>query len=450
MSYYNSGENHNARGGHSAYNKPHTYDKPRFNGNQGGGGYNKYNNNNSYNNYDNSYNAGNNGYQKRSNPYQSNYQQRTPFKGTESHELWMGDLDPSWTEQSIINIWKSVGEQPTNVKLIRDKINPAKTIYCFVAFATQQAAAAALLKNGLSVPGTPRSFKLNWASGSAAVSTDKAPYSKDSADQKGRNENSLFIGDLATEVTDQILFEKFNEKYPSQIRQVKVMIDTSTGVSKGFGFVRFYSPEYMKKALAEMNGAMLGSRPIRLGLAAGGALFTGTTSLNTQATPNVELAEISHIKVAQVQPSINQYTDPNNTTLIVKNLASKFTNDELAYHFLSFGDVVHVKLSKDLNTGYVKFALRSSAEAALLYLHGSIINGCNVKVTWGSEASPYVRAKKILVKYGRFEEVNVRLDQPRESSETYDESERLPSDQVNSIHVNAKTQRNKLLESLLY
>ncbi|GKB71449.1 polyadenylate-binding protein RBP47-like protein [Tanacetum coccineum] len=49
---------------------------------------------------------------------------------------------------------------------------------------------------------------------------------------------SIFLGDLATDVINTLLHEPFANKYPS-VKDVKLVIDSNIGCSKGYGFVRF-------------------------------------------------------------------------------------------------------------------------------------------------------------------------------------------------------------------
>ena len=77
---------------------------------------------------------------------------------------------------------------------------------------------------------------------------------------------SLFVGDLAPDVSDLILQEYFRQFYPS-VRSAKVITDAATGRSKGYGFVRFGSEEERDRALTEMNGQYCMSRPMRISIA---------------------------------------------------------------------------------------------------------------------------------------------------------------------------------------
>lgn len=72
----------------------------------------------------------------------------------------------------------------------------------------------------------------------------------------------IFCGDLGNDVTDEILTRAFS-KYSSFMR-AKVVRDKRTNKTKGFGFVSFKDPQDFIKAMKEMNGRYVGSRPIKL------------------------------------------------------------------------------------------------------------------------------------------------------------------------------------------
>ncbi|XP_022907192.1 RNA-binding protein 42 [Onthophagus taurus] len=72
----------------------------------------------------------------------------------------------------------------------------------------------------------------------------------------------IFCGDLGNDVTDELLTRTFN-KYPSFLR-ARVVRDKRTNKSKGYGFISFKDPTDFTKAMKEMNGRYVGSRPIKL------------------------------------------------------------------------------------------------------------------------------------------------------------------------------------------
>ncbi|KAL9653493.1 hypothetical protein ABK040_002126 [Willaertia magna] len=79
---------------------------------------------------------------------------------------------------------------------------------------------------------------------------------------KGLN---LYVKNLDDSVDDARLrqeFSKFGEIYSAT-----VMVDEKTKQSKNFGFVCFTTPEAANKALTEMNGHMMGSKPLYVNFA---------------------------------------------------------------------------------------------------------------------------------------------------------------------------------------
>jgi RNA recognition motif-containing protein len=72
----------------------------------------------------------------------------------------------------------------------------------------------------------------------------------------------VFCGDLGNDVNDDVLTRTFS-KYPSFVK-AKVVKDKRTGKTKGYGFVSFKDPKDYVKAVREMNGKYVGSRPIKL------------------------------------------------------------------------------------------------------------------------------------------------------------------------------------------
>ncbi|KAG8739807.1 RRM protein [Ceratobasidium sp. 414] len=91
-------------------------------------------------------------------------------------------------------------------------------------------------------------------------------------------EFSIFVGDLAPETTNADLVAVFrnpllglrSDREPRVIRpftscrSAKIMVSPETGISKGYGFVRFTDEADQQRALIEMQGLYCLSRPMRL------------------------------------------------------------------------------------------------------------------------------------------------------------------------------------------
>merc|ERR1712088_147143 len=76
------------------------------------------------------------------------------------------------------------------------------------------------------------------------------------------NDFRIFCGDLGNDVTDEVLARTFG-RYPS-FQKAKVIRDKKTNKTKGFGFISFKEPGDFTKAMREMNGKYVGSRPIKM------------------------------------------------------------------------------------------------------------------------------------------------------------------------------------------
>ena len=106
------------------------------------------------------------------------------------------------------------------------------------------------------MPNVEQHYRLNWATlGAGERRTDDSP------------DYTIFVGDLAADVTDYLLQETFKAVY-SSVKGAKVVIDRNTGRSKGYGFVKFGDESEQLRAMTEMNGVICLTRPMRIGPAA--------------------------------------------------------------------------------------------------------------------------------------------------------------------------------------
>lgn len=144
-----------------------------------------------------------------------------------------------------------------SVKVIRNKQTGMPEGYGFIEFTNRAAAERNLhAYNGTLMPNSDQNFRLNWAMlGPGERRQD------DGAD------HTIFVGDLAADVTDYVLLETFRAHYPS-VKGAKVVIDRTTGRSKGYGFVKFADESEQLRAMTEMNGMYCSTRPMRVGPAA--------------------------------------------------------------------------------------------------------------------------------------------------------------------------------------
>ncbi|XP_048559254.1 RNA-binding protein L-like [Triticum urartu] len=280
-----------------------------------------------------------------------------PAASDEVRTLWIGDLQYWMDENYIYSCFANTGEFQS-VKLIRDKQTGQLQGYGFVEFASHAAAERVLQTfNGQMMPNVELAYRLNWAS--AGEKRDDTP------------DYTIFVGDLAADVTDYMLQETFRVHYPS-VKGAKVVTDKMTMRSKGYGFVKFGDPTEQARAMTEMNGMPCSSRPMRIGPAA-----------NRKTTGVQERVPIPNTNTQGAQSD----NDPNNTTIFVGGLDPNVTEDALKQVFAPYGEVVHVKIPVGKRCGFVQYANRPSAEQALQLLQGTLVGGQNVRLSWGRSPS---------------------------------------------------------------
>lgn len=73
----------------------------------------------------------------------------------------------------------------------------------------------------------------------------------------------IFVGNLGPEVTDHLLQSTFSAQYPS-VSKVHVVREKRGNKSKGYGFVAFGNGKDFLRALKEMDGKYVGSKPVKV------------------------------------------------------------------------------------------------------------------------------------------------------------------------------------------
>ncbi|KAK8204379.1 hypothetical protein M8818_005108 [Zalaria obscura] len=289
--------------------------------------------------------------------------------------LWMGELEPWIDENFVRTVWFGMGYQ-VSVKMIRDKFSGSNAGYCFVDFESPEAAAKALQLNGTVIPNSNRPFKLNWASGGGLADRSR--------EDRGP-EYSIFVGDLGPEVNEYVLVSIFQARFPS-CKSAKIMSDPISGLSRGYGFVRFSDEADQQRALQEMQGVYCGNRPMRISTATpknkntGGGpgqmgMPGGPVGMYGMGAPPMGF-------YGAPQP-MNQFTDPNNTTVFVGGLSGYVTEDELRSFFQGFGEITYVKIPPGKGCGFVQFVQRHAAEMAINQMQGYPIGNSRVRLSWG-------------------------------------------------------------------
>ena len=178
------------------------------------------------------------------------------FRSDRMATLWMGDVPPMATEDSIMAAFAGHYETPVGVKMGRNLMTTGNG-YCFVTFPSADHAEKVLVNlNGKSinnVPGMTR-FKLNYAAHKAG-NQNRNPFGNVGTNgiggyQPGRNTRtqfSVYVGNLAANISNKALFDLFSTKCPETIVSAHTYLDQHG--TKRFGFVNFVDESEIEKAL---------------------------------------------------------------------------------------------------------------------------------------------------------------------------------------------------------
>jgi cold-inducible RNA-binding protein len=78
-------------------------------------------------------------------------------------------------------------------------------------------------------------------------------------------QNKLFVGNLGFEVTENDLQDLFSQH--GSVTEVNLMLDRSTGRSRGFAFITLATDEAAQAAIAALNGQELKGRALTVNVA---------------------------------------------------------------------------------------------------------------------------------------------------------------------------------------
>ena len=158
-------------------------------------------------------------------------------------KLWMGNVEPSMSEETIMKYFNENNFYPESIHMIKDKKLNCLCDYCFVQFSNMNEANDALVRlNGKRIPNTNTTFNLKWAN------------------PKSYNIN-IHVYNLSPEIDNIELFNLFIEKYPS-VHHVSII--TKNSISKGYGFINFLDKKDYEKCLKEMDGYIFHNKPLKV------------------------------------------------------------------------------------------------------------------------------------------------------------------------------------------
>ncbi|KAK6942520.1 RNA recognition motif domain, partial [Dillenia turbinata] len=185
-------------------------------------------------------------------------------QSSESRRLYVGNLPFSMTSSQLSEVFSEAG-RVDYVEIVYDRVTDRSRGFGFVTMGSHEEAQEAIRKfDGSQVGG--RTVKVNFPEVPQGGEREvMGPKIKSIYKAFVDSPHKIYAGNLGWALTSQGLRDAFADQ-PGFL-SAKVIYESASGRSRGFGFVTFESAKEMESARNIMDGVEVEGRPLRLSVA---------------------------------------------------------------------------------------------------------------------------------------------------------------------------------------
>jgi len=280
------------------------------------------------------------------------------LKEWDDTNLFVGNLPPSVASHKLIGLFLPFG-RIVRSRVVDDCFTGVSKGYGFVKYADPRCAAEAIkCMNGHMIEGKMLEVRVANASSSGSNPSVHALSETAHPPTKEMDTSNLFVRNLPLLMNKDKLLDLFVPY--GQVTSAKVAMDYTTGLSKGYGFVKFSDAHDAALAVMQLNGHLVEGRKIEV-------LVSGMPP-RPSSSPVESHAENRTLR------------DIDMSNLYVCNIPSSMSTAKLVELFLPFGKITHARVAEQTNNssrgyGFVKFADSHCAAEAIALMNGALIEG---------------------------------------------------------------------------
>lgn len=171
-----------------------------------------------------------------------------------------------------------------------------------------------------------------------ATSVDSPNYSAPASTMPYPNV-ALYVGDLASDVTETNLFDIFQKMGP--ISSVRICRDAATRKSLGYGYVNFHDPAHAEEALTSLSFTKIKGRPCRV--------------MRSVRDPTSRKSQVGNLFIKGLADTV----DSNGLTNLMSTFEGSVQSVRVPYKTDSNGNI------KSCGYGFVQFATEEEAKNAI-------------------------------------------------------------------------------------